>query len=263
MGDERGGRAAPAGAADAADAADTVTTADPSDAPLPSPRSVGRAEVVLLGTVLGLVSEGDRAEAAVRGLAPDVVAVGVSPGELDALLSIARGEVGDDVEIPVSSVDTAYARALSRFGRVELPPPSYLAAVRAARRADLALEALDLEEEAYTTAFTEHVGAFDLIRKGRREKRLAKRGVEADDPTSLAQAWEDAFLRIGGLRDLEAHREAHMADRLRELGDRGGRVLAVVASVREAGIAERLWPDQAGEPRGGGGLGLRDRLPFL
>lgn len=220
-------------------------------------RRLGPAEVHLVGGVLGLVSEGDRVADMVREARPDVVAVGVSPGELDALLRIAAGEVEEDMEVPVSFADEAYAHHLSRYGRVELPPPVYLAAVRAAVELEVPVEALDMEEDAYTDAFTDHVGAIDLMRKGRRERILAKRGVEADTPAAFADAWERQLLRIGGLADLEAAREAHMADRLRALcegadGTGPGRVLAVVASVREAGIVERLWPGEAAELRGRG-----------
>lgn len=209
-------------------------------------RTLEGADLTLIGAVVGLVEEADRVEAVLRELDPDRLAIGISPGELEGLEAIALGEVEEEIEIDVAEIDEAYAQHLSRFGRVELPPPAYTRAVEVALEEQVPVEALDLAEEPFTETFTDNVGAIDLIRRGRRERRLAKHGVEADDAVEFARKWDEKLLKIGGLRKVEQIREAHMAKRLRTVCEAPERVLAVVDSVRRPGIARRLWPQATG-----------------
>lgn len=215
-------------------------------------RDLDEAKVALLGTVTGLVREADRVREAVRELAPERIAVGISPGELATLQRLAADDVEADVEVPISDADEAYAQHLSRFGKVRLPPPSYQRAVELAGDRDLPITALDLDEDAYTDAYTDHVGAIDLIRKGRRERKLAKRGVEAETAVEFARAWDATLLKIGGLREVEELREAHMAEQVRRLCREATRILVVVDAARLDGIEALLWPEDAKE--GGSGL---------
>lgn len=209
-------------------------------------RKLGRADLTLLGAVTGLVAEAERIGSAIRDRDPDRLALGVAPEELEALEAIARDEIDEEIEIDVAGIDEAYAQHLSRFGRVELPPPAYVRAVEVALEEKIPVEALDLAEEPFTETFTDNVGAIDLIRRGRRERKLAKHGVEADDASEFARKWDDRLLEIGGLRRVEEIREAHMAERLRAVCETSGSVLAVVGTVRRPGIARRLWPEVTG-----------------
>lgn len=203
-------------------------------------RDVGRASLRLVGIVVGLVEEADRIETLVEGSAPDRLALGISPGELATLEAMVAGEVEEEVAPSTSDVDEAYARHLSRFGAVRLPPPAYVRAVEIAAEQDLPVRPLDLDEEAFTETYTDHVGVLDLIRKSRRERRLAKHGVEADDAAEFADRWEARLLEIKGLRRVEEAREGHMARRLEAVCSTPGRVLAIVDRVRRPGVARRL-----------------------
>lgn len=209
----------------------------------PSPRRLEQADLTLIGAVVGLVDEADRIEETVDAVDPDRLAVGVAPEELAALEAIERDEIEteEDVEVPLAGIDEAYAQHLSRFGRVELPPPAYVRVVAIGLEWGIPLEAIDMPEEAFTETFTSNVGAIDLIRRGRRERRLAKHGVEADDAGEFARKWDETLLEVGGLRKVEEIREAHMADRLRAVCETEDRVLAVVDAVRRRGIARRIW----------------------
>lgn len=205
-------------------------------------RELERARVCLVGTVVGLVSEADRLEDLFEEVAPDRVALGISPGELGGLEMIVQGEIDEEVEIPTSDIDEAYAHHLTRYGPVRLPPPGYLRLLEACLEDDVPVEPLDLDEEAFTDAYTDNVGAIDLIRKGRRERKMAKRGIEATSAREFARKWDESLLKVGGLRDLESLREDHMADRLEAVCSEPGSVLAVVESVRVGGVRSRLWP---------------------
>lgn len=209
-------------------------------------RKLEHADLTLLGAVTGLVSEAERIESAILDRGPDRLGLGIAPEELKALKAIALDEIDEEIELDVAAVDEAYAQHLSRFGRVELPPPAFVRAVEVALEEEIPTEALDLPEESFTETFTDNVGAIDLIRRGRRERKLAKHGVEADDATEFARKWDEKLLEIGGLRKVEKMREAHMADRLRAVCEASGSVLAVVDTVRRPGIARRLWPEVTG-----------------
>lgn len=196
---------------------------------------VGGSSVLVVDTVFGLEAEADVVDDALEGFDPDAVALGVSPSELDGLdeYLAASGE-------PPTPEPDRYAEGLAEFGAISLPPPSLLAAVSAARARDLPLEALDLPEEAYTETFTDQVSTWQLFWNTRREKKLARNPPDVATAREYALAWDRERRRSDGLAHLEAKRELHMADRLRELAGRHHRVLAVVETPRAAGVVEEL-----------------------
>lgn len=200
----------------------------------------GEGEVVLLGTVQGLVAEGERVRRAMDEVQPAIVALGMSPESASALARYAPTE-GHDPFADLPDHDFVYSRELARFGDVALPPPDALEAVRLAQERGLASYGVDLPEEAYETLFTQSVGAWGFLRYGSIQRKLAKRPPRAEDARAFSLAWDAAIRKVGGIAVVEREREAHIADAAARLAvEKAARVLLVVDVSREAGVAEQL-----------------------
>ena len=100
---------------------------------------------------------------------------------------------------------------------------------------------LDMDDVAFTNAFTEHVGTWEMMRQGAfAEKKLPQLEFTSETPQSFALEF-DAVLRRGrGYQRLEAAREAHMAECLRALARKHRKILAVIEIERAAGVLDAL-----------------------
>ncbi len=200
----------------------------------------GGVEYLLLGVVKGLKSEYDAVLSALREFCPDTVCVGISPEEVEGL----RRYLEKPFEYDVSDYEVIYARHLSRFGEVFLPPPAYVAAVRYAVDSDTKVEALDMDDEKYASAYVAAVSAWDLIRHSMRKRRLYRKKFRATTPEEVAILLDREIRRIRGYDLLEKTREKHMANHLLDV--EGKRVAAVVEIERFEGVVrvvrEKLSP---------------------
>jgi hypothetical protein len=196
---------------------------------------VGGATVLVLPAVRGLPSEGAAAARAVESLSPDVVALSIAPEELTALKRYGGGPVE-----PENFEEEIYVAGLSAWETPVKPAPCFTDALRAAGERRIRVEALDMDEEAYTTAYLRYVSAMELILQGRVEARLARRKFSASAPADFVLAWDAEVNRAAGFTRLQREREAHMARRLREIAPSARRVLAVVEVERSAGVVAAL-----------------------
>jgi hypothetical protein len=199
-------------------------------------RAPGR-ELHVVGTVRGLVAEGARVAAAFDAIAPETVALGVGPEDLEGLQRFLDGE---PYEHEFSESDEVYAHFLGQFGPVALPPRDLIEAARLAKARSVPVVAIDLPEVAYVDAFTRAVSGWDLLRYNRRVRRLAKRPPVADTALEFHLAWDHAVGRLRGFAALERTREAHMARQLREASGLNGRVLVLLEAARIAGVVENF-----------------------
>ena len=118
----------------------------------------------MLASVKGLVTEGDTVREAFAAAEPAAVALGVSPGEVEGL----REWDGEPYDL--SGWDELYGLALALLvddDGVRLPPPAFRVAVEAADAAGVPVEGLDLDEEAFTTTYTEQVSTWLWFRYDR------------------------------------------------------------------------------------------------
>jgi len=203
--------------------------------------SVEGGEVVLLGTVQGLVAEADRVREAFLATAPSAVALGLSPEAVGALLRHQPDANGQDPFEDLPDAEYAYSQRLARYGEVALPPPDLVEAVRLAREGSVGAFGVDLSEEQYEDVFTHEVGAFALLRYGRVQRTLARKPPEAPDARAFSLAWDARVRRIGALARVEGAREESIARGARAVAKQaGGRVLLVVDAPREQGVAARF-----------------------
>jgi hypothetical protein len=143
---------------------------------------------------------------------------------------------GDQVFI--SDTDMAYSRKLATFGDVELPPPSFLEAVRAADRDKVPVSPIDLTDDEYTLVFVDHVTYWQLVKHSRKVRGI--RRLKASSPTELAREWDRRVRSIKGFDILEQERERKMAIELADHLRKHGKVLAVIDVMRVPGILDRL-----------------------
>jgi len=88
------------------------------------------------------------------------------------LVAADAAAAGDQVFI--SDTDMAYSRKLATFGDVELPPPSFMAAVRSADRERVPLHDIDLNDDEYTLVFVDNVTYWQLIKHSRKVKSMRR-----------------------------------------------------------------------------------------
>ncbi len=196
---------------------------------------LGEATVFVFPAVRGLPSDGEAVTGAIDNLRPDIVALSVSPEELEVL----RGYRGGPIE-PDTAEDEAYVAGLSAWEEPVMPPPCFTQAARAAAQRRIPLEALDLDEDAYSEAYTESVSTMELLLQGRLEARLVKKKFHCSNPKEFALAWDAEINRTAGFARLQRERERHIALRVQALAEGHDRVLAVVEVERVKGVLAAL-----------------------
>lgn len=196
---------------------------------------LGEASVSVLPVVRGLPSEGERVSTSIATSRPDIVALSISPEELEAL----RGYRGGNLE-PDTTEDEVYVAGLSAWEEPVMPPPCFTQAVREATARKMRLEAVDMDEETYTDAYTTYVSTMELILQGRLESRLLKKRFHVATPQDFAIAWDAEVNRSIGFARLQKEREKFIASRLQDLAQGATKVLAVVEVERVKGVLAQL-----------------------
>ncbi|HID73617.1 MAG TPA: hypothetical protein EYP43_01050 [Thermoplasmata archaeon] len=196
----------------------------------------GRSRILVFGAVRGLVEEGRALLELAGSFGPDVMALAVSREELRALLQ--GPEVDGSSEM--TNYDEAYAGHLSRYGEIAMPPPDLVSACRFALERGIPARSVDLTERAMLEASLRYLRPIDTMRYGMVMRNLAGRRFRATTAREFAVEWDGHILRLRGFRDLERHRERHIAARLLALARRYRRVLAVVEIQRMEGIVAHL-----------------------
>lgn len=197
---------------------------------------MGEGELVVQGSIHGLVSERDRVLSLLDAEAPAAVALGVSPKDVAALLRYERpADVDPFDDLP--DHDLVFSMVLRQFGEVDLPPPDLVAAVAWAKARSLSAYGVDLAEEAYEDLFTKQVSAFGFLRYGRIQRSLSRRPPKAPDARAFALAWDAKIRKVKGIARVEAAREAHIAEASAALARKlAAKVVLVVDVSREAGV---------------------------
>jgi hypothetical protein len=188
----------------------------------------------LFSTVKGLSSEEERFKRSYTTVAPDAVALPVSPSGLHALREY-HGE-----PISMTTPERIYAKHLSMFGEVRIPHPVYLKCLEYAGEDMIPVYPLDMDEETYSECYTRFITGLEMIFSSMREKRLEHRIFKSKDPFEFAVEWDSAINSSKGYRQLEASREVFMADRLITILEKHHVVLAVVEHERLNGIIKHL-----------------------
>lgn len=196
---------------------------------------LGDARVRILPVVRGLPSEASTVSSAMDAMQPDVVALSIGPEELEALRAYRGGPV--DAE---NFEEEVYVAGLSAWEEPLKPAPCFTEAIRRADASRARLEGVDMDEAAYTDAYTSYVSAMELIFQSRAERRLARKRFHARTPKEFVLEWDAEVNRRVGFARLQREREAHMARRLREVAASARAVLAVIEVERSEGVLAAL-----------------------
>lgn len=201
--------------------------------------TVGGCDLLLLGTVPGFASDGDRVAQAFAAFLPDAVALGVPPEDVHTLEALARADPKPDLPEP-DDMTARLLELLSAFGPTAVPSPDLERATALAREHQVPVVALDLDDAAHAQLYTKHVKFRHVVQSNAIKRRMLKDGVQGQDAYDLARAWDNAWIRPKGLRRVEEAREEHMARRLREAAATRHRLLAILPSVRMDAVLAHL-----------------------
>ncbi|MCA1818490.1 MAG: hypothetical protein LC620_00295 [Halobacteriales archaeon] len=202
---------------------------------------VGLCDVLALGTLAGFVPEGDRVRAAFAAHVPDTVALGVPPEDLPGLEGLWKAEGAREQLAEPDAASERLLKVLSRFGATRIPSPDLEVAFALARAGGIPVVAVDLDDAAHSAAYVQRVKVRHLWWAPRREAKLLARDFgDAKDPYELAAAWDAEANASRPLRQVEALREAAMADGVRTAAAVSRRLLAILPAPRLAGVVARL-----------------------
>jgi hypothetical protein len=206
---------------------------------------IGACEVLFVGTVPGFVPDGERVEQAFAAFLPDCLALGVPAEDLVVLETLATADPKPELPNPDEATERLL-ELLGAFGPTAIPSPDLERATALARAGGLPVAALDLDDAEHATLYTKHVKFRHVVQSNSIKRRLLKDGVAGDDAYALAEAWDAAWTRPKGLREVEETRERHMARRLHEIAAEHRRILAVVPATRLAGVLRALQGEALG-----------------
>ncbi|MHB1262683.1 MAG: hypothetical protein ACYC2H_13330 [Thermoplasmatota archaeon] len=201
-------------------------------------------DVLALGTVPGFAPDGERVEQAFQAFLPDCVALGVPAEDLAVLETLATANPRPELPRPDEATERLL-ELLGAFGPTAIPSPDLERATTLARGGKVKVEALDLGDQEHAALYTKHVKFRHVVQSNSIKRRLLKDGVTGEDAYALSEAWDAAWIRPRGLREVEEARERHMAERLRQVARVHGRVLAVLPAPRLTGVLRELQGDVA------------------
>jgi hypothetical protein len=188
---------------------------------------VNGSKVFALPVIKGLVSEGEKVRIAIQECQPTVVAVSISKEELEGL----RTYQGEEIEL--SDLEEAYKAGLEEFGKVQLPPPCYIEAVKACAEQNIALIPIDMNEDLFSERYCELVGGFELMKESYFSHRLARKKFNIESAEAFIKDYDQKINGGRGISALNREREEHMANALFDLASDRERILCLMELERD------------------------------
>ena len=193
--------------------------------------NVNGSSVTLVPVIKGLVEEGHRISEIINSAEQDCVALSISVEEIDGLRNLDPSS-----EYEMNNVEIAYAKLLSDFGEVQVPPPCFYQAVLTADRKGIPTEALDMNDLEYTDAYCEVIKIRDMFRESIISKRILKTKFDVTAVEDFILDWDRRINSPKGFRLLERRREEYIANRIKVLAGSYQRILAIVDMERSEGV---------------------------
>ena len=190
------------------------------------PQSVtaGETQIRILPTVKGLVSESEIVENEINSFKPDLVALSIGPEEVKGTRE------WDGEPYDMSGWDEVYGLSLRKLlgdDSVRLPPPSFSTAIKISDSKNIEVAGIDMDEQSFTEAYTSNISIWQLYRRGRLEKHMAKNGIAGSTPEEISINMESSIREIEGFATLEDQRVHAMSENLRSYSDKD-RILAII-----------------------------------
>ena len=194
------------------------------------------ATIHFLAVVRGPLADGERVREAVEERRPKAIALSIGVEQLKALQAW-DGTLGE----AESEEEAVYMEGMRRFTEIRKPPPCFVAALEAASAVKSRCIAVDLDDRAYSRAFTEQVSTWDLMRQNSFvQNKLASQKYTAETSQSFALELDAILTKRKGYKALEEARATHMAEGIAAAGRKYGTVLAVIEIERAASALEGL-----------------------
>ena len=194
---------------------------------------------LLLAPVRGLASDAREVAPALDAFRPQAVGAGVAAEELRGLVEYFVDAPAEPV-VPLAPTEMSEVRGLCRFGEVRVPNPAFLEALLWGRRSGVGVTALDPDEEATASLFTEHIGYVELVRRTVREHRLGRTPPTPASADAYAVSWDRQVSGGAGSRRYAAARDEHLSREAGRLATGHARVAVIVDRERFDGVRERL-----------------------
>jgi hypothetical protein len=190
----------------------------------------------IVGVVRGLKSEAEKISKAFSEFKPNLLAMSISIEEIAGL----RDYIKEPYPVEMSRYEELYAKHLSKFGDVFLPPPCFLAGIEEADKMGIEIVAVDMDDETHTAAFCAVVTGSVLFRHTTRFNLLKLRGFGSKTPEQFAKDWDKRVNNLRGFKELEKEREQFMANELKKIASTKKMILAVIDAERTDGIRARM-----------------------
>ena len=190
----------------------------------PQTVTIGDTQIRFLSTVKGLVSEAEIVEAEIESFKPDLVALSIGPEEIKGTRE------WDGQPYDMSGWDEIYGLSLRKVvgeSGVRLPPPSFSKAIEVSDSKNLEVIGIDMDEESFTESYTSNVSTWQLYKRGRLEKKMAKRGIEGDTAQDIVVNMETSIREIAGFAKLEDDRVRAMTNNIKSNLDKS-KILVIV-----------------------------------
>ena len=196
------------------------------------------SQILLIGAVRGLISEGDRVKNIFEQFKPNIIGISTSKEAVKAMAE--HIATNSEIPEPANQEEDMYIEGLEEFGEVVRPPPCYSEAWKLANKNNIPIKGLDMDDEHFTAAFCKYVSTIDMVRQGRCEKKWARHLFIAETPEDFVLEWDSVINWLPGYQALEKAREEWIAKGISILTKKYDKILIVVELERLAGIQSFL-----------------------
>ena len=199
--------------------------------------SLGKAQIRVLSTVKGLVSEAVVVEEEIESFEPDLVALSIGPEEIEGTRK------WDGEPYDMSGWDEVYGLSLRKLvgdDGVKLPPPSFSKAIKVSDSKNIDVIGIDMDEISFTEAYTKNISTWQLFKRSRLEKSMTKSGIEGQTPEEIALNMESSIRGLSGFANLERERVKTMAENIRLQSGRQKKILAIIEISNVSDFVEEL-----------------------
>ena len=199
--------------------------------------SLGKAQIRVLSTVKGLVSEAAVVEEEIESFEPDLVALSIGPAEIEGTRK------WDGEPYDMSGWDEVYGLSLRKIvgdDGVKFPPPSFSTAIKISDLKNIDVIGIDMDEISFTEAYTKNISTWQLFKRSRLEKSMTKSGIEGQTPEEIALNMESSIRGLSGFANLERERVKTMAENVRLQSERQKKILAIIEISNVSDFVEEL-----------------------
>jgi len=203
----------------------------------PQTITVDNTQIRILSTIKGLVSEANVVESEIENYKPDLVALGIGPEEVQGTRE------WDGEPYDMSGWDEIYGLSLRKIvgdKGVKLPPPSFTTAIKISDSKKIEVMGIDMDEEAFTEAYTKNISTWQLFKRGRLEKSMSKVGIKGVTPEEIAINMESSIRELTGYANLEIERVKAMVENLLLQSASRDKILAIIEISNVSEVVKQL-----------------------